>query len=301
MIAFVLSGGGARGALEVGALQALVEANIRADMIVGTSAGAINAAGFATNPTTAGVERLAGQWIHAPSGDIFPGNWFTIARRFLTRQDSLYPNDGLRRFIEACLPPGVNTFGDITQIRLYTTAANLNSSSLFLFGEDPKARLVDAVLASSAIPPIFPPVEHNGYQYVDGGVVANVPIAVAVGQGATTVYAINLGDSGEMSDPARGIIPIAQQTIFTLMYQQLLDDLADVAQMPHITLYNIVIAAFQGHPIRDLSQSAAMIAEGYRATREYLSRPPITPVLPLGPPRAPAPPPPGARIWRLKR
>ncbi len=301
MIAFVLSGGGARGALEVGALQALVEAGIHADMIVGTSAGAINAAGFATNPTAAGVQRLAEQWIHAPSGDIFPGNWFSIARRFLTRQDSLYPNDGLRRFIEANLPPGVNTFGDITQIRLYITTANLNTSTLYLFGEDPTANLVKAVLASAAIPPIFPPVEYNGYQYVDGGVVANVPISVAISQGATTVYAINLGDSGEMDDPARGIVPIAQQTIFTLMYQQLLDDLVDVAQMPHITLYNIVLAAFAGHPIRDLSQSAAMIEAGYHITRDYLSRPPLTPVRPLGPPRSPAPPPPGARIWKPPR
>lgn len=298
MIAFALSGGGARGALEVGALKALVEANIRADMIVGTSAGAINAAGFATNPTAAGVQRLAEHWIHAPADDIFPGNWFAIARRFLTRQDSLYPNDGLRRFIETCLPPGVTTFGDITQIRLYTTAANLNTSTLYLFGDDAKATLVDAVLASAAIPPLFPPVVYGGYQYVDGGVVANVPISVAVGQGATTIYAINLGDSGEADDEVHGILPIAEQTIFTLMYQQLLDDVADVARMPHVTLYNIVISAFQGTSIRDLSKSAAMIEAGYRATREYLERPPVTPVRPLGPVRSPAPPPPGARIWR---
>lgn len=301
MIAFVLSGGGSRGALEVGALQALLEAGIRADMIVGTSAGALNAGGFAPTPTLAGVQRLADLWTTAASDNIFPGNWFTYAWRFLTGQDSLHSNHGLRRFIESSLPPGVTTFGDITQIRLYITTANLNTATLYLFGEDPKANLVDAILASSAIPPVFPPVELRGYQYVDGGVVANVPISVAVSQGATDIYVINLGYSGEAEDPSHGMLPIVQQAITTLIYQQFLDDLADVAALPHITLHNIVISTFGDVPLRDLSQSAAMIAEGYRVTRHYLAQPQPVPARPLGPVRTPAPPPPGARVWKRGR
>ncbi len=300
MIAFVLSGGGSKGALEVGALRALFEAGIQPDMLVGTSVGALNATCLASEPSLQGVKRLENIWLMARSSDIFPGNWLTEAWRFVTRQDSLYPPDGLRKFAEASLPQGVSTYGDITRVKLYVTAANLNTASLYVYGDDPSASLVDAAITSAAIPPIFPPVRHNGYQYVDGAFVANIPISVAIDKGATEIYAVNFGYTDDPAPDAHGVVNIVLQAIGVFLYQQLLDDLEDAAARPDIKLHQIIISSFGRVPMTDLSQSAAMIAEGYRVTKEYLQRlqkgavGPV-PIEKLLPP--PAPPPPGAQHY----
>ncbi|MFN3929752.1 MAG: patatin-like phospholipase family protein, partial [Thermoflexus sp.] len=102
--AFVLSGGGNRGPLQVGALRALLERGVEPDFLVGTSAGAINAVAFAVDPTPGGVERLAAAWRRVRRADIYPGNLFTILWRLLTHQDSLFNGSGLRRVLEAHLP-----------------------------------------------------------------------------------------------------------------------------------------------------------------------------------------------------
>src|SRR5512139_4106038 len=81
MIGFVLSGGANRGALQVGALQALTAHHIKANLVVGTSAGALNGVYYAYDPTPAGLERLAQLWIDTKKDDIFPGNRLTMAWR----------------------------------------------------------------------------------------------------------------------------------------------------------------------------------------------------------------------------
>ncbi|MFN8497837.1 MAG: patatin-like phospholipase family protein [Anaerolineae bacterium] len=306
MIAFVLSGGGSRGALEVGALRALFEAGIAPEMLVGSSVGALNATGIAAEPTLAGVKRLEQAWLLARSSDIFPGNWATEAWRFVTRQDSLYPSDGLRKFAAESLPPGVTTYGDIRRVKLYVTAANLNTASLYVYGDDPSAKLVDAAVTSAALPPVFPPVRYNGYQYVDGGVVANVPITVAIDKGATEIYALNLGYTDEPEPDVRGVVSVVLQTISVLLYQQLLDDLQDVARRPDIKLHQIILEPPQRVSLTDLGQSAALIAEGYRVTKDYLARLAAGKVAPINIEELlpqPAPPPPGAQIfpWRRRR
>ncbi|MCS7352370.1 MAG: patatin-like phospholipase family protein, partial [Anaerolineae bacterium] len=184
--AFVLSGGGNRGPLQVGALKALLERGIEPDFLVGTSAGAINAVAFAIDPTSDGVERLAAAWRRVRRADIYPGHLFTALWRLLTHQDSLFDGSGLRRVLQAHLPPGVRTFGDLRR-PCYVTAADLRTQRLILFGEDPSAPLLEAVLASASVPVIHPPVRFRNMQLVDGGVVAAVPITmitIAIEKGA---------------------------------------------------------------------------------------------------------------------
>nr|HMN29444.1 patatin-like phospholipase family protein [Caldilineaceae bacterium] len=195
--AFVLSGAGNRGPLEVGALSALLEKGIRPDLIVGTSAGAINALYLAAHGADdpAITDQMAALWRQADADSIYPGNPVSVAWRFATRADSLYSSDGIRRLIVSALPPGVTMFGQL-KIPLYTTATDLISSRLFLFGDDPSAPLVIAALASASVPVIHPPVIYNELQLVDGGVVANVPASVAMNKGATEIYAINAGYGG---------------------------------------------------------------------------------------------------------
>ncbi|MGD2205839.1 MAG: patatin-like phospholipase family protein, partial [Anaerolineae bacterium] len=185
MIAFVFSGGGSRGAMEAGGVRALYEAGIYPDLVVGSSAGAMNAAFLAIDPSPAGAERLCNIWQGVRNRDIVPGNLFSKAWRLLTGKPSIFAQEPLRDFIRKHIPPGMETFGDLpSNIRLYITAANLQTGALYLFGQDPSASLLGAVLSSSAFPGGFPPVQHGRWQYTDGGVIANVPISVAIENGA---------------------------------------------------------------------------------------------------------------------
>ncbi len=303
MIAFVLSGGGNRGALEVGALQALFAHGIQPDLLVGTSAGAMNAAFIAADPSLVGALTLGGLWKSLRRRDVFPGNALTMAWRVLTGQDGLVSSDRLRDLVLRNLPPGVTRFGDL-RVHLYTTAADLNTATLYLFGDDPSTLIVDAVMASASLPITFPPYVYHGAQLVDGGIVANVPIEIAMVKGATEIYAIDLGYSGEPVPDAHGVVAIAQRMLTTLIYQQLLDDLEEAAQDPAITLHHIRIPAFHGISMWDFGQAEAMIQAGKAITEEYLANPqPLTVALSeyLAAVRPPAPALPGATVYRPGR
>src|SRR5689334_13492013 len=112
MIAFVFSGGGNRGASQAGALLALLERDIRPDMIVGTSVGAMTGVPFAADPTLEGARRAVEVWKRVRRADVFPGNPLTVAWRVLTRQGSLHDSSSFRRFVLSLLP-GVRRFGDL--------------------------------------------------------------------------------------------------------------------------------------------------------------------------------------------
>lgn len=269
--AFVLSGGGNRGPLQIGAMRALLEAGIEPDFLVGTSAGAINAAAFAADPTREGLERLAAAWRSVRRSDIYPGNLFTILWRVLTHQDSLFDGSGLRRTLQAHLPPGVRTFGDLAR-PCFVTAADLRTQRLILFGEDPSTPLLEAVLASASVPIIHPPVRFRGMQLVDGGVVAVVPISIALEKGATEIYVLDLSYGPQVLPPRRGLAEIAMTAYQTLLYEQTLDDLYDALQAP-VTVHHLCLTDFREVSFWDFSKTEAMLEAGYQAARRYLADP----------------------------
>ncbi|MFQ6058913.1 MAG: patatin-like phospholipase family protein [Anaerolineae bacterium] len=168
MRAFVLSGGGNRGALQVGALQVLLENGIRPEMLVGASAGAINAAFLAADPTPSGAHKLGEMWQQVTKEDVYPGGPLRVTWHLLTRRDSLYPSENFRAFLEANAPSGVHFFRQLA-VHLYIVATDLATGRLYLFGEDPEESLLEAIMASIAIPPLFPPWPHRGRLLVDGG------------------------------------------------------------------------------------------------------------------------------------
>jgi NTE family protein len=269
--AWVLSGGGNRGPLQVGAMRALLERGLEPDFLVGTSAGAINAVAFAADPTLPGLERLAQAWRSVRRADVYPGHLFTILRRILTRQDSLFDSAGLRRVLQAHLPPGVRTFGDLRR-PCYVTAADLRTQRLILFGEDPSTPLLEPVLASASVPVIHPPVRFRGMHLVDGGVVAVVPISIALEKGAEEIYVVDLSFSPQILPPRRGIVEIAMTAYQTLLDEQTLDDLYDALQAP-VTLHHVCIPAFREISFLDFSRTSEMLEAGYEAMRRYLEDP----------------------------
>jgi NTE family protein len=302
MIAFVFSGGGSRGAMEAGGVKALYEAGIRPDLLVGSSAGAMNAAFLATDPSPGGVERLCDIWSNLRNRDIVPGSLLRKAWRVLRGKPSVFAQEPLKVFIEAHIPPGVETFGDLPPSpELYMTAASLQTSDLYLFGEDETASLLDAVLASSAFPGGFPPVQYGRWQYTDGGVISNVPISVATEKGATVVYALDVAYTGGVYAPAKDIVGVLLRVASIVLHQDLLDELAHAAQQPGVEVHHVVIRGVPQASDFDFDHGAEMVEVGYNQVKRYLSRA-RGEILAAGAPAGPqvverVPPPPGARRW----
>jgi NTE family protein len=271
--AFVLSGGGNRGPIEVGALRSLLEHGIAPDFFVGTSAGSINSAFMAAwGADLAAISRLGSAWHSATRAVVYGGSVFRISWRLIRGADSLFSSDGMRRLLERHMPTGVTTFGQL-RLPCYVTAVDLRSGRLYLFGEDPTAPLVDAVLASSSVPAVHPPVDYHGLQLVDGGVVAMTPAGIAMDKGATTIYAINLGSSGEVQPPVKGVLNVLSRTLNTLMVQSLLAYLDQASGDAGIELHHIHITAFEGLAFNDFRHIDEMIAAGKAATDIYLANP----------------------------
>ena len=135
MIAFVLSGGGPRGALQAGALQVLLENGIYPDILVGTSAGALNAAYLAWQPTPSAAGHLIDIWTRLTRQQIFFGGLLSACWHVLKHGDSLYCNDRLKAFVESTLPSDVHSFHDLAR-RLYVVATNLATGLPYIFGND---------------------------------------------------------------------------------------------------------------------------------------------------------------------
>lgn len=186
--AIVLGGGGNLGATQVGMLRALLERGVTPSVLIGCSVGALNAAGLAAEPTMAGIERLEEVWRNL-DGEAIVASGRLSALWLLTRKyRSLQANDGLRQLIETSLP--FRRFEE-ARIPLHVVATSLRSGGERWFSRGP---VVEPILASAALPAVFPPVEINGELLIDGAVVNNVPISKAVELGASRIYVLHVGN-----------------------------------------------------------------------------------------------------------
>ncbi|MFQ5341811.1 MAG: patatin-like phospholipase family protein [Anaerolineae bacterium] len=273
MIAFVFSGGGNRGALQVGAAQVLLSRGVVPHILVGTSVGAINSAYLAHDPSPATAQELERLWGEVTGDDIYPGSWMAIVWRLLKERTSLFPNDNLYQFLRRHMPPGVETFADLKGARLYIVATHLGTSQMHVFGEDPADRLVDAVMASTALPPLHPPWCVDGECYVDGGAVSDLPLRVAVDKGATTIYALHLPAATHHLPLGHSLSDVAGRAMSALLQQQMALDCQSVANAQGVTLHYIELCP-PPHlelSVRDFSRSMELIASGREQTERYLA------------------------------
>ncbi|MBN1138275.1 MAG: patatin-like phospholipase family protein, partial [Anaerolineae bacterium] len=270
MIAFVFSGGGSRGAMEAGGVKALYERGIRPDMVVGSSAGAMNAAFLAIDPTSAGVERLCGIWRDLRTRQVVPGTILSKLWRVVRGQPSIVTGDALRAFVEQHIPADKQAFGNLSGIKLYITSANLQTSTLYLYGEDGSASIADAVMASSAFPGVFPPVQIGSWQYVDGGLILNVPISVAIDKGATEVYALDVAYTGGIYGPAKDLLTVLFRVVSVALHQDLLAELKYATQVPGVKVHHIIIRGVPEAGDFDFDHGREMVDAGYEAVKHYL-------------------------------
>ena len=271
MRAFVLSGGGNRGPLQVGALKALLEHGIVPEMIVGSSAGAINGVYLAIDPTLEQVEKMAQLWRDAGKHKLFAQSPPRSLAKLLRGRDHLVENKRIREHITASLPAGVRTFGDL-RVPMFATICHLQTLTLYVYGDDPAASLVDAVVTSSAVPGFFPPAHHNGEAFVDGGVVSNLPMKVAVAKGAIEIWAIDLSFEVEAGVKLNNVLEIANYAVKRPLYENALREV-EWAITQGVTVHHIPLNAFVNTPLGDFSKTGAMIDAGERITRAYLAHP----------------------------
>ncbi|MGH2822201.1 MAG: patatin-like phospholipase family protein [Thermoleophilaceae bacterium] len=219
-VAFVLSGGASLGAIQVGMLRALYQREITPDVIVGTSAGALNGAFIASRPqTTATADALAEVWRGLRRGQVFPLNPLTGLLGFLGSRDHLVPDSGLRRLISQHVE---RQELEEMPIPLHVVAVDVISGEELRLSRGP---VLDAVLASAAIPAVLPPVPWGDRDLMDGAAANNTPISHAVELGAQRIYVLPTGHACALEDPPDGALGMALHAISLLTHRRLVDDI----------------------------------------------------------------------------
>jgi NTE family protein len=264
LTAFVLAGGGSLGAVQVGMLAALARRGIVPDLVVGASVGAINAAYYAAEPDQRGVERLKRIWLGIRRTDVFPLSPLASVLGFFGKTDHLVPPAPLRSLIEAELP-----YQRLEDSRLpcHVVATDALEGTEVVLSSGTAAT---ALLASAAVPAVFPPVRLDGRFLLDGGVSNNTPVSIAVELGATRVIVLPTGISCALQAPPRGAMALTLHALNLLIMRQLVNDIercagvADVLTVP--PLCPLSTTSY------DFSQSAALIHRAEVATRLWLQK-----------------------------
>ena len=185
--AFVLGGGGVLGACEVGMLQALLEAGIRPDLVVGTSIGALNGAFVAADPGPGAADKLGELWRDMTASGALTGSLLRRAGTLARSGTHVHAFAPLRSLLREALPVG--RIEDLA-VPFQCVAASIERAAEHWFTEGP---LAEAVLASCAVPGLFAPVRIGDEHFFDGGLVHSIPIGRAVALGARTVYVLQVG------------------------------------------------------------------------------------------------------------
>ncbi len=262
--AFVLSGGGNLGAVQVGMLAALAERGIAADLLVGTSVGALNAAYLAGHgPSAETLDELTRLWRRVRRRDVFPIDPVRQLLALAGRRPSLSSNQGLRRLIADTL-----TYRRLENatVPIHVTATNVLTGDAVCLG---RGDAVTAVLASAAVPAVFPAVEIDGLVLVDGGVADNAGISRAVALGADEVWVLPAGYACALTRPPAGALAAALHAVSLLTHQRLLWEVADLAA--RVDLHVLPpLCPVSVSPI-DFSHSADLIERAHRTTRAWLA------------------------------
>jgi len=253
-------------------LQALFERDVHPDLVVGTSVGAFNGAAVAADPSLSAVERLREAWVGLNDDAIFGGSIFAGAANLFRSRTHMHSNQSLRRALEGTVP---ERFEDL-KVPFQCVAASIERASEHWFSEGP---LVDAILASAAVPGVLPPVQLNGEHFVDGGIVNSIPISRAVELGATEIYVLQVGRvESPLSAPKTplqvGLVAfeIARRHRFA----------RDLAALPDGVVAHVLPTGEPKAPsirqlnYRDFKAVGRRIERAYRATLDYLRAFPTT-------------------------
>ncbi|GAA5140400.1 patatin-like phospholipase family protein [Nocardioides marinquilinus] len=267
--AFVLGGGGVLGAVEVGMLRALLERGVRPDLVLGTSIGAVNGAFVAREPRLSVADRLTGLWrdVAGSGRDVLGGGPIRTVRTAVTSGTHLYDAGPLQRRLDDEL--GDLAFADLP-VRFEVCAAHVETSSEHWFTS---GRVVDAVVASAAVPGLLPPAEVDGEHYLDGGIVNSIPLGRAVELGATRVFVLQVGRFDRPLKPPRRPWEVARVAFEIARRHRFVRELAELPD--HVECHVLPARGTSARDdtlraSRDFASVGRRIEATYRASREYL-------------------------------
>ncbi len=269
-LAFVFSGGGSRGALQIGALYALLEEGLQPDFFIGASIGAVNAAYLAVNGFSKGsLDRLAAAWKQAYTGDLLPSNYLWLTVRAMVGRSSRDPSQRLREFFIANGITPELQFAHLNRAQLFIVSSDLNTGQPIVHGAALDDKVLEALLLSTALPPWFMPVRRQERYLMDGGVVSNLPIEPALKMGATEIVALDLTDSREIlggGDPVRGFL---DRLIFSVEKRHL-DLEMELAEARNVPLLYFDLTGITPIPIWDFQHTGELMAHGYDIARRVI-------------------------------
>jgi NTE family protein len=260
--ALVFAGGGSFGAVQVGMMLSLVSHGMTADMVVGSSVGALNGAFYAGDPTPSGVERLADIWRGLQRRDVFPLTLRTLAS-FLWRRDFLIPHDGIRKLVDDHVP-----YRNLEEAKLpvHIVTTDIITGDSVVFSKGPTA---EAIVASTAIPGAFEPVHYGDHYLADGALSSNTPVRIAVKQGARRLIILPTGHACANDAPPVGAVANALHALTLLIARQLVNELEDLG--PEIAYFVVPpLCPLMGSPY-DFSRTAEHIERARESTDDWIA------------------------------
>lgn len=262
-VGYVLGGGSSLGAIQVGMLQALVEQDVLPDVVAGTSVGALNGAVVALDPRSA-ANRLSHAWARMTRERVFPGGLAAQARTLQRTKTHLFPNVGLATVIDEFLG-GALTFDDLA-LPLSVVTTDVATARAHVLGSGP---LLPALLASAAVPGIYPPVEHDARLLYDGGVVANVPMRQAIAMGARSLVVLDCFFPGRLPAAPQSIAEVLVYAALVTMRNQVVFDAPLVAEdMPVVYVGGPDVTIMS---LLDFSHTPILIEAAYESARSFLA------------------------------
>lgn len=268
--AFVLGGGGVLGAVQVGMLRALTDAGVRPDLVLGTSVGALNGAVLAALPPAEVADRLDALWSSPDARALFAAGTFGRLRELVRSGVAAHSSGPLRRAVTEVL--GERRIEDLP-VRFTCCAARIEDAAEHWFDRGP---VVDAVLASAAVPGLLPPAVVEGRHYLDGGLVNSIPLGRAVELGATRVFVLQVGRIASPLRPPRRPWEVAMVAFEIARRHRYARDLAAVPEGVEV---HVLPTGGAGAPrwdsraalrYRDVDATGGRIAAAYEAAAAYL-------------------------------
>jgi NTE family protein len=265
-VAFALSGGGNLGAMQAGGMRALVEAGIEPDLVAGASIGALNAASYAAHPGIDGCVRLQSAWSDIRRKDVFRFELPRAIAGFLGLRDHLVTTKRLEAIIHEWL--GIERIEEAA-LPFVAVATDALTGEVVVMS---RGEIASALLASAAIPGIFPPVWREGRWLVDGSLSAGCPAAEALELGADVVYAF-MTTTAPRRRPPRGAVAAAMSSVSFLtakMQASRLDEAARNAEARGGAVHHVPSPFPEAPSPFDFAQGAALSSAGYRCAVEWL-------------------------------
>ena len=247
----------------MGMLRALFERDIKPDMLVGSSAGAINAGYLAARPaTTRTLEELGAFWRSMRRSRVFSANPASALVGILGDRPNVALAGPLGGLVSRLL--GMDRLEEATT-PLHVVGVDA------LSGDDrvlSHGSALDAVMASSALPAVFPPVAWQGRWLVDGGMAGRTPIWTALALGAERVIVLPAGLACALQAPPRGAVATAVHALTVLMHQRLVGDLERARADGRVTV--IPPPCPVDVDPTDFGHADALIARAHRHTSDFL-------------------------------